>query len=322
MPLDPPDLRDSELFQVALQAVPCAMLLVDESGLIVYVNREAESLFRYPHDELVGASIERLVPAELRDLHRKHRNEYQGGPESRPLGRNRDLVALRKDGTEIPVEIGLNPVEVGGRRLVLSAVLDLTERVLSERFLTAQLQDLANVRDELTHLAATDELTGLRNRRAFLDQLGVQLEMCARTTRPVSVLMLDVDRFKEYNDTYGHPAGDEVLRRVAVILRDVARGSDFVARIGGEEFAIILPETDDNGAVTIGERFRDMVASADWPLRQVTVSVGATTLKPSKPGTAAPTWHEDLLVYADKALYLSKTQGRNRVNHQGLTSTN
>ncbi len=318
MTADPPDLRDPALLQLAFQAAPFAMFLVDDSGSIVYANGEAERLFLYESGALLGESIEVLVPTELRDMHREHRSEYRDKPTPRRMGTNRDLVALRSDGTEFPVEIGLNPVQVDGRRHVLTAVVDLTQRVLSQEFLAAQLRDLATMRDELADLAATDELTGLRNRRAFLDQLGIQLEMCARTTRPVSILILDVDRFKEYNDDFGHLEGDEVLRRVAATLRDAARASDFVARIGGEEFAIILPETNDTGAITLGERFRQRVASAHWVKRPVTVSVGATTLNPSEPGSAEPSWHRSLLIHADRALYESKTRGRNRVCHHEL----
>jgi diguanylate cyclase (GGDEF)-like protein len=132
----------------------------------------------------------------------------------------------------------------------------------------------------------------------------------------MSVLILDIDHFKEYNDEFGHLAGDEVLKRFAQILKEIARRSDFVARLGGEEFGIILPETDTVGSKVIGERFRRAVEAEDWPLRPVTTSVGAMTLefKQAVPRPEAPDL-SSILTEADRALYRSKAKGRNRVTH-------
>jgi len=121
--------------------------------------------------------------------------------------------------------------------------------------------------------------------------------------------MLDVDYFKEFNDTFGHPAGDQVLKQMARILREASRSSDVVARYGGEEFVVILSETDADGAVDAAERIRQAVESYKWEGRPVTVSIGAATSTHSINGSAI------LLEEADKALYTSKSDGRNRVTH-------
>jgi diguanylate cyclase (GGDEF)-like protein/PAS domain S-box-containing protein len=168
-----------------------------------------------------------------------------------------------------------------------------------------QLEE-ANARLEL--LAATDGLTRLKNRRAFQEKLSQEIERAARDATSLSLLLLDVDRFKQFNDDFGHPAGDSVLRGVALLLEETARSTDFVARYGGEEFAILLPNTDEEGAVVLAERFRVAVMEAEWKKGAITVSVGAATLAPGEDGAA-------LIDEADAALYGSKRSGRNCVRH-------
>ncbi len=167
----------------------------------------------------------------------------------------------------------------------------------------------------MAELAATDPLTGLQNRRAFMKELERHLLLASRTGRSVSLLMADIDRFKGYNDAFGHPAGDTILKTVASILRETARRSDFVARYGGEEFAIGLPDTDREGAVTLAERFRAAIETHAWPDRAITVSFGAATVVPDSEGAQVTPVLEDLIAKADKALYRSKAEGRNRVTH-------
>jgi diguanylate cyclase (GGDEF)-like protein/PAS domain S-box-containing protein len=164
----------------------------------------------------------------------------------------------------------------------------------------------ANARLEL--LAATDGLTRLNNRRAFQDKLGQEVERAARDGSPLSLLLLDVDCFKQFNDVYGHPAGDSALRSVACLLEETARSTDFVARYGGEEFAILLANTDEDGAVAFAERFRRAVMEGEWRQSKITVSVGAATLTHGAVGA-------DLVEEADAALYYSKRSGRNCAHH-------
>jgi len=161
------------------------------------------------------------------------------------------------------------------------------------------------------HLATTDGLTGVLNRRTFNAQLQGRLREALRYNRPLSLLLLDVDHFKKVNDTWGHPAGDVVLRGIAALAQRQARETDIVARYGGEEMALILPETDAQGAHTIAERIRKAAAAASHATEQgviqVTVSIGVATWP--GPGDSA----EELLEAADKALYRAKQGGRNRV---------
>jgi diguanylate cyclase (GGDEF)-like protein/PAS domain S-box-containing protein len=168
----------------------------------------------------------------------------------------------------------------------------------------ARLEE-ANAR--LAMLAATDGLTRLKNRRAFQEQLTHEVERAAREALPLSLLLLDVDRFKQFNDEFGHPAGDRVLRDVARVLEESARSTDFVARYGGEEFAILLPNSNEDDAEVIGERFRRAVRDR-WRESAITISVGAATLAPGADGVT-------LVAEADAALYAAKGSGRNCVRH-------
>lgn len=174
-------------------------------------------------------------------------------------------------------------------------------------------QEILNTQLQLTAIleaqATTDGLTGLKNHRAFQEKLAAEFERNRREGLPFSVLLLDVDRFKAYNDAFGHPEGDRVLQAVANILQETARETDFTARYGGEEFVILLPNTDAQGALEAAERFRTAIESQPWKLQPLTASFGASTLQA---GTATA---QELVEAADRALYASKSRGRNRVTH-------
>ena len=160
---------------------------------------------------------------------------------------------------------------------------------------------------QLKALATTDGLTGLKNHRSFQEKLAEEFERSRRYHKPLALLLLDVDKFKQFNDTFGHPAGDETLKQVAATLQAEARATDFVARYGGEEFVIALPETDTEGAMILAERIREAIAEHEWKHRAITVSVGVASLQIS---TLDPAF---MIEEADKALYLSKQNGRNQV---------
>jgi len=161
-------------------------------------------------------------------------------------------------------------------------------------------------------LACTDGLTEVYNHRTFQERLTQEIARANRYGRPLSLLMIDVDHFKVYNDTYGHPEGDIVLQDLARLLREVSRSSDTVARYGGEEFAVILPETDGVNAQKIGERLREQVERHAFrgqelmPGGTLTISIGVAT------HTSAGS-KDALLQAADTALYTAKREGRNRV---------
>jgi len=301
---------EQDLYRVAVDASPCATLIADAAGTVALANREAERLFGCQPGTIVGRPIESLLPQDLATA------GPGPGPAGRRLGRIEDRVARRGDGSVFPVEVGMNPIPTPRGLLLVCAVVDLTERKRVEDRLTQQAAALEAANARLTELATTDSLTALWNRRAFLEQLDIQLEQSVRTARPMSVLILDVDDFKPYNDQYGHLAGDEILQNAARLMRDRARRSDFIARIGGEEFGVILHEADRHGAVRLAENLRVAVEAAAWPRRRITVSVGAATVRfPSAVPRPPSPPRSQVLSLADQALYFSKEQGRNRVTH-------
>ena len=156
--------------------------------------------------------------------------------------------------------------------------------------------------------ARTDALTGLLNRRGFETQMAFAVALARRSSRPLSLITLDVDHFKRVNDTYGHEAGDEVLRRLARTLESRLRGSDVVARLGGEEFVALLPDTDLNGAQSIAQALVTAMAEQQEPVvGTITVSAGVATMRGAEDNGAA------MLRRGDAALYEAKGQGRNRV---------
>lgn len=162
----------------------------------------------------------------------------------------------------------------------------------------------------LAQRAAHDGLTGLKNRRHFSEVLQASVSFATRHGSPLSLTMLDVDWFKSYNDTFGHPAGDDVLCKVAELLRLTVRDHDLVARYGGEEFVVVSPGTDYAGSRVLAERLRVAIEGHQWPLRPITVSLGLATVSPDMKEAS------DLLKQADRALYDSKARGRNCSTHR------
>lgn len=189
----------------------------------------------------------------------------------------------------------------------------------SAMFLATSFQRLHDLSSELKGMVSRDGLTKVANRRAFDERMELEWKTAARHGAPISLIMIDIDAFKPYNDTYGHQAGDNCIRQVAQVLeKSVLRGTDFVARYGGEEFSMILPATDIRGAITVAERVRHHVEILKLPHKKsqvcgyVTVSCGVACCIPDKKDS-----YKDFIEAADKALYLSKNKGRNCVSVSG-----
>ncbi len=194
------------------------------------------------------------------------------------------------------------------RRSIAVLESGITEREQYVEQLLQQQRTLEVAQVQLEIQSTTDSLTGLKNRRVFQSRLDEEFALAQRLDSLLSLVLLDVDWFKQFNDNFGHPAGDEALRAVAQILQKIGRPYDIVARYGGEEFALILPATGREGALVIAERCRRAIQSAVWPHRAVTASLGAATLSTDMVSSL------DLLTKADEALYQSKQGGRNRIS--------
>ena len=209
----------------------------------------------------------------------------------RPLERLADGAAEVSSG-DLDVDL---PNTGGGEVGALTSVFNHMVRRLREG------------REELERLSVTDGLTGLTNHRSMMQRLKEESLRAERNKRAFTVIMADVDNFKAFNDTFGHPAGDEVLKRVAEILRDSTRTIDCVARYGGEEFSVILPETEGAGALEVAERMRTRVEAEPFERRAITLSIGIAEF-PHDADKA-----EAVIAVADAALYAAKRSGRNQV---------
>ena len=187
---------------------------------------------------------------------------------------------------------------------------ELLARVRAGRRIVELQKALLASNRRLEELSRTDGLTGVGNRRSFDAELASRFEHAQRYVRPLTLVMIDIDHFKEVNDAFGHQAGDEVLQRIAQVLQRTTRQSDFVARFGGEEFVVLLPETPLLEGLQVAEKIRAAVAAEDLPT-PVTVSAGVATIP--QPHIDSP---EGLIASADAALYRAKEGGRNRVEYE------
>ncbi|MEE4279829.1 MAG: GGDEF domain-containing protein [Halieaceae bacterium] len=198
------------------------------------------------------------------------------------------------------------------RRSAIRSVEELRERVARDQ------QELERVNERLRSLSVTDPLTEALNRRGFDERLRAELVGSARSGEPLSLLMMDVDHFKRYNDEFGHPAGDAALVAAARALRSCCRGNDSLVRYGGEEFALILPATDASGSRRMAERVRRAIATMDGLCRPITASVGAATVDAATVRARHADHAGALVAAADGALYRAKQRGRDRTEFAGL----
>lgn len=211
----------------------------------------------------------------------------------------------------------IDQVPRGLSQVQREALTALSRQVVAQLELRRQLKELQDSERRLEAalarlevLSSTDSLTGLYNRRALDGQLETEFERAQRYNLDLSFLMIDVDRFKQFNDRFGHPAGDDMLRQVGSCLQNNARAPDFVARYGGEEFSIILPNTGREAALAIADRFRHLVATLPAPT-PMTISIGISSLPAAAPEVVRMADPQALVTAADAALYQAKKDGRN-----------
>ena len=309
-------LQDSQqLWRAFIEQAPAAIAMFDRDMRYLAVSKRFLSDAGFPPEtELYGASHYRVfqtTPEHWKDAHKRAlAGEVVTGEDDFFETEDGRVQWLRWEVRPWYDVNGLAGVvvfteDVTRRKQASDALrklnVELEERV---RERTAQLEQLAR---EMEERSLTDQLTGLPNRRSLDVKLAMEVRFSVRHLVPLSLLLLDVDHFKQYNDSFGHPAGDDVLRKVGKVLHDGLRATDFAARYGGEEFAVLLRHTNEEGALVVAERIREAVEQAAWTHRGVTVSVGVATLMRFKPDAGS------LLAEADRALYDAKRRGRNRV---------
>lgn len=295
-------LESEELTRLLLDSVSEGFFGLDLNGNCTFVNKASVDILGYDNeDELIGRHMHGLI-------HHSHSDESEYPVEECKVCKSfkekrgahiNSEVFWRTDGTSIPVEYSSYPIHKGGV-VVGSAVVfhDITERKLME--------------DKLKLLASTDGLTSLYNHNHFNEKLEDEVQRAIRFKTPLSLLILDIDYFKKINDAYGHPVGDACLAALGSLMRDLTRTVDTCARYGGDEFAIILPQTPPENAMGVAERFRQkveiLVVKYSGQAIQYTVSIGMSALDLTQEKTA-----KALLKSADLALYDAKERDRNCV---------
>jgi diguanylate cyclase (GGDEF)-like protein/PAS domain S-box-containing protein len=281
------------------------IIIADFEGNRSYISSSASNWGGYTHQEM-------LMSKSIDIVHPEDKPKVAGVLKQLRASADGVLVECRvkrKDGSYVWIESNLRMIRdpiTGIPTGIINNAREITEHKLAE-------QQLADAYHTVEALAVTDALTGLANRRRFDQCLITEWRRAMRDRKPLSLLLIDADFFKSYNDAYGHLRGDSCLKQIAEAAQDVvARPGDLVARFGGEEFAVILPDTDSSGALQLAHdicavmRNRQLPHSSN-PAGVVTVSVGCATLNPQLGKHAAT-----LIDHADKALYQAKRTGRNR----------
>ena len=273
--------------ETILETAPDAILLADSEGRIVLVNRQLEQLFGCRRSELLGKLVDVLVPPFREHCWAQCQAQLWGCRMRCRL----ELWCCRSDGSRFPADISSGPTEFRQEALIMTIVRDLTERKRLEERLRKQ--------------ALYDSLTGLPNRNLLVDRLQHAILVARREAKPLAVLMIDLDRFKDVNDSLGHHCGDLVLRQVGVRLRGALRRADTVARLGGDEFAVLLTGRRDDAVRAAGRILRAL--RKPIPVHRQLVEIAASV------GIAV--WSEDghdgdtLMQAADAAMYGAKHAG-------------
>ncbi|WP_279483593.1 bifunctional diguanylate cyclase/phosphodiesterase [Aureimonas sp. SK2] len=286
------DAEASQRFESIATSSPDAIVTANGRNEIVAWNAGAERLFGYAPSEVLGQSLSLIVPPAMRGMHEAGLGKLASGGEPKLIGQSVKVRACRKDGSEFPIELSLSRWIERGEQRFGAIIRDMSERVQTET--------------ELREAAATDPLTGLANRGALNKRLADLLAV----ERPVSLLLIDLDGFKEVNDTLGHPVGDAVLVEVASRIREGACHFGLCARMGGDEFVVLMEDTaNPMDARWLGETLIDAIEiaiGASGALVTISACVGVACTGDC--GTDAGT----LIANADLALYRAKAEGRGR----------
>lgn len=283
--------------KAVMTSVGEGIIIIDQDSVIESFNAAASTTFGYAAEEVIGRGIKMLMPAEMRDLHTQGMHRYLQGGEAHVIGRQGvELSGLRKDGSTFPIELTVNEIRLDHRRLFVGIVRDITERKQAEQ--------------QLLLLAQYDSLTGLPNRSLFMDRLSSAALRANRNRAGLGVMFLDLDGFKQINDTLGHHSGDELLKQVATRLAATVRKTDTVARLAGDEFTILLeklmaPEQDIKAVAD------KIIAAIQAPFVLgdntvvVTTSIGLALHIVEDPNL------DEILRRADNAMYRAKNSGKN-----------
>jgi diguanylate cyclase (GGDEF)-like protein/PAS domain S-box-containing protein len=290
-------------FKTFMNSAPFASFLKDEHDRYLFYNDAFCRHFEITPEAWLGKRPDEVFP---NDLARTYRENDEQALRSGHLNVAEEWVPAA-DGTRSLWRSYLFPCGDAAQRMMGGISVDLTVEDSQRKELQRYQRELEAANARLRELATTDALTGLANRRAFDERLAREFALTQRSGRPLTVMMLDVDNFKQRNDVFGHEEGDASLRQLAALLARAVRATDLAARYGGEEFVLLLADTTEEQAHHLGERLLHAVRAHPWNGARMTVSGGIAALR----GGMATT--QDLLGAADAALYAAKRAGKDRV---------
>ncbi len=326
---------DENWLQFILDSADFTIISTDTDGNILSCNQGALMRLGYSEAELIGQT-----PEVIHDL-----NEviYKAALLSEELGTTiqpgfevfvakarmgipdeNEWTYIRKDGSRFPVILSVTGIydDSGNLEGFLGIGRDISLRKAMERKIELQQIELINANKELlqanealSKVSKTDPLTQLYNRRGFHACFELELDRLKRKPAYLSIVLLDLDHFKQYNDNYGHLDGDCLLSNLSRVLIEHSRTTDCVARFGGEEFLVILPDTNRSLSLQIANRYLQVIQDMPDKNCKVTASIGITTMHPGENLANASKLFDQLIEEADRAMYKSKEKGRNQVTH-------
>lgn len=298
-----------ELFRTVAVTIPFSILFTKRRDhTIFYVNENAIKLFKIDYETFIGYEAENLYENP------KDRNELINKFISQGKLPEQEVTFKKSNGEIFTGTITMVPAFYNGEEVILSCIADITERKKAEDILTKNREEIEKINRKLTssynllkEKSIRDGLTGLYNHQYIIELLEIEMKKVYKTRNDLCLMMLDIDHFKNVNDTYGHQTGDMVLNKVASIITENVRETDYAGRYGGEEFMVILPFLSLEKAILVAERIRLKIQNYTYPIDglRVTISIGLTDFEGDDPVS--------FISKADKLLYLAKENGRNRL---------
>ncbi|MBN1572817.1 MAG: diguanylate cyclase [Deltaproteobacteria bacterium] len=273
--------QSEELYRTLIETLNDGLGLQDENGIFTYLNDKLSEMFGYSRDEMIGRPV-----TDFLDDHNRKVFEAQMAKRMKGDSSHYEIVWTGKDGRKIPTIMSPRPIfnDNGTFKGSFAIFTDITERKKME--------------EELIHLSITDDLTGLYNHRYFYKKISEEVNRAKRMSYPLTLLIFDIDDFKSFNDTYGHIAGDDVLRKVGrIATKNIRKDVDSAFRYGGDEFAIILPYTDREEAIALSARISRCI---EREINKTRISIGIASSNHHKS-------FEEVIKAADEAMYVEKS---------------
>lgn len=282
--------RSNTKLLAIIDALPISVLLVDEKGGIVFSNFKLQKLLGYTQTELCSMSVKDLVPQHLSAQHDSLMESYMLNPTQRSMDEGRILSARMKNGEELLVQLGLNPLCIDGANFVLVSMIETVNKILKVG-------------------SHSDPLTGLPNRILFKKLSENLRNMAIRNKTSLALIFIDLDRFKQVNDLYGHDVGDRTLLEVTEIFRDSLRKSDVIGRIGGDEFVICFYGMEDADSLdkTVNKLAASIASIKNVDQHEINIGASIGVVNTNTPASITI---DEMIEKADKLMYQQKQTGK------------